>query len=158
MFHSPHNTQDTNEMEFPTEIFKEIVSFTGNTKTKVKKVFEVGESYYKWRDDLIIFKVVKRTKCFVVLQVVEGTSAFHKEGEVFRKKIWINPQGIETLHIIWETLYPSDKINANYTKEEWKQVKPKIIHYCENKSLGLEMDRGMPYPEPQKLLLKYGKL
>ena len=131
-------------MEFPSDIFKEIVSFTGNTKTKVKKVFEVGETYYKWRNDLMIFKVLKRTKCFVVLQVVEGSSPFHQQGDVFRKKIWVNPEGNETLHIIWETLYPYDKINAKYTKEEWSVVKQKIIYYCENKSSRIELNLQHP--------------
>lgn len=133
-----------NIMEFPSDIFKEIVSFTGNTKTKVKKVFEVGETYYKWRNDLMIFKVLKRTKCFVVLQVVEGSSPFHQQGDVFRKKIWVNPEGNETLHIIWETLYPYDKINAKYTKEDWKLVKPKIIYYCDNKSSRIELNLQHP--------------
>jgi hypothetical protein len=141
-------------MEFPYDIFKEIVSFTGNTKTKVKKVFEVGENYYKWRNELMIFKVLKRTKCFVVLKVVQGSSPYHKEGEVFRKKVWINPEGNETLHIIWETLYPYDKINSNYTKEDWKQIKQKIIDYCESPLPYWERE----YPEPEKLLRKYGKL
>ena len=131
-------------MEFPYDIFKEIVSFTGNTKTKVKKVFEVGETYYKWRNDLMIFKVLKRTKCFVVLQVVEGSSPFHQQGDVFRKKIWVNPEGNETLHIIWETLYPYDKINAKYTKEEWSVVKQKIIYYCDNKSSRIELNLQHP--------------
>ena len=141
-------------MEFPSDLFKEIVSFTGNTKTKTKKVFEVGETYYKWRDELMIFKVLNRTKCFTTLQVVEGSSPYHKAGDIFRKKIWVNPEGNETLHIIWDTLYPSDKTNANYTKEEWKHVKQKIIDYCKNPLPYYERE----YPEPDKLLRKYGKL
>lgn len=142
-------------MEFPSDLFKEIVSFTGNTKTKVKKVFEVGETYYKWRDELMIFKVLTRTKCFVVLKAVECSySAPYHKGKVFRKKVWVNPEGNETLHIICDTLYPYDKINSTYTKEEWKQVKPKIIDYIESPLPYWEREE----PEPDKLLRKYGKL
>jgi hypothetical protein len=131
-------------MEFPKDIFTEIVSFTGATKTKQQKVFEEGELYYKWRNDLMIFKVLKRTKCFITLQVVEGSSPYHKTGEVFRKKVFVNKEGNETLHIIWEDLYPSDKINSNYSKKEWNIVKPKIIYYCENKSRRIELKLQHP--------------
>ena len=122
-------------MEFPQDIFKEIVSFTGPTK---KEVFETGEYYYKVRNELIIYKVLRRTKCYVVLQVVEGKNQFHEQSGIFRKKIWPNPQGRETIYIEYETLYPSDKITGKYNQQQWKQVKKKIIAYCKDKSL--------PYP------------
>ena len=143
-----------NIMEFPSDIFNVIVSFTGNTKTKPKKVIEVGEIYYKWRDELMIFKVLKRTKCFATLQVVEGSSPYHSVGDVFRKKVSVDSDGNENVYIIWDFIEPTDKINSNYTKEEWKQVKQKIIDYCKNPLPYYERE----YPEPDKLLRKYGKL
>jgi len=131
-------------MEFPQDLFKEIISFTGPTK---KKVFEPGEYYYKVRNELIIYKVLRRTKCYVVLQVMEGNNQFHDQYGIFRKRIWSNPQGRESIHIEWETLYPSDKITGKYNQQQWKQVKKKIIAYCVNKSLGPNMDKSVPYPE-----------
>ena len=131
-------------MEFPQDLFKEIVSFTGPTK---KEVFETGEYYYKVRNELIIYKVLRRTKCYVVLQVMEGNNQFHDQYGIFRKRIWSNPQGRESIHIEWETLHPSDKITGKYNQQQWKQVKKKIIAYCVNKSLGPKRDKSMPYPE-----------
>lgn len=122
-------------MEFPQDIFKEIVSFTGPTN---KDVFESGEYYFKIRNELIIYKVLRRTKCYVVLKVVEGNNQFHEQSGVFRKKIWPYPNGREKIHIEGETLHPRNKITSKYNEKEWKQAKKKIIAYCKDKSL--------PYP------------
>lgn len=130
-------------MYLPTELFSEIISYTGGKQKKHNR-FEMNEYYsvYEQRH-FYIYKMIKRTKCFITLQVIK-TYSFHtssydydiqvkdKEGSVVRKKLFIDDKDKESVFINNYNVRPDHKITAHFNKQEWLNAKQQIKEYIDN--------------------------
>lgn len=129
-------------MYFPTELFSEIISYTGGKQKKHNR-FEMNEYYsvYEQRH-FYIYKMIKRTKCFITLQVIKTYSYIgsydydiqvkDKEGSIVRKKLFIDDKDEESVFINNYNLRPRHKITAHFNKKEWLNAKQRIIEYIDN--------------------------
>lgn len=156
-------------MYFPIEIFSEIISYTGGKQKKHNR-FEMNEYYSIYEErHFYIYKMIKRTKCFITIQVIKtysskkGSYDFdiqveHKEGSVVRKKIFVDDKDQETLFINNNNVRPYNKITANFNKQEWviakQQIKKSIDNMQDNMTREMKI-KLLPLSSCESLYLNY---